>query len=31
MLHYIMLERTARDKRSSLLDLLVSYEENEVL
>jgi hypothetical protein len=31
MLHYIRLERFATDKQSSLLDQVVSYEENEVL
>ncbi len=29
-LHYTGLERLATDKQSSLLDLSISYEENEV-
>jgi len=31
VLHYIWMERLARDKHSSLLDTHVSYKENEVL
>ncbi len=31
MLHYIRLLKFANNKHSSLLDQLVSYEENEVL
>jgi hypothetical protein len=31
MIHYIWLEGVAKDKDSSLLGPLVSYEENEVL
>ncbi len=29
-LHYTRLERFARDKHSSILGLIISYEENEV-
>ncbi len=31
VLHYTRLERVARDKHYNLLDLYVSYEENEGL
>ncbi len=31
VLHYSKIERVAKDKHSSLLDLFISYKENELL